>query len=252
MLFDHPLLPARLIARYKRFLFDAELENGEIITGFCPNTGSMRGLTTPGSRIWLSEHDSPTRKYRHVFELIEADGTLVGVNTAMPNRLAEEAILAGQISDLGDYASLRREQKYGRNSRIDFLLTDAAKPTTYVEVKNVHFTRTPGLAEFPDTVTARGAKHLEELGDMVEQGHRAVMLYVIQRDDCRGFRVCSDLDPSYGLAYVRARQRGVEAFAIKCRISPVEITAAGLIPMDEPGIAALQTETTISTEGRSW
>ncbi len=245
MLFERPLLPARLIARYKRFLFDAELANGEIITGFCPNTGSMHGLTTPGSKIWLSEHDSPTRKYRHVFELIEADGTLVGVNTAMPNRLAEEAMLAGQVADLGTYAGLRREQKYGRNSRIDFLLTDPRKPTTYVEVKNVHFTRTPGLAEFPDTVTARGAKHLEELGDMVELGHRAVMLYVIQRDDCRRLRIWTDLDPAYGRAYARARQRGVEAFAVKCSLSPLEITAAGLIPMDEPGIAALQTKTTI-------
>jgi sugar fermentation stimulation protein A len=245
MLFDHPLRPARLIARYKRFLFDAELDCGRIVTGFCPNTGSMRGLTTPGATIWLSEHDSPTRKYRHVFELIEADGTLVGVNTAMPNRLAEEAIGAGRIADLGTYAGLRREQKYGRNSRIDFLLTDPGKPTTYVEVKNVHFTRTPGLAEFPDTVTARGAKHLEELGDMVALGHRAVMLYVIQRDDCRRLRICSDLDPGYGRAYARARQRGVEAFAVKCSLSPLEITAAGLIPMDEPGIAALQTKTTI-------
>jgi sugar fermentation stimulation protein A len=245
MLFDPPLLRARLISRYKRFLFDAELENGRIITGFCPNTGSMRGLTTPGSAIWLSEHDSPTRKYRHVFELIEADGTLVGVNTAMPNRLAEEAILAGRIANLGSYASLRREQKYGRNSRIDFLLTDPGRPTTYVEVKNVHFSREARLAEFPDTVTARGAKHLEELGDMAEQGHRAVMLYVIQRDDCERLRICSDLDPHYGAAYARARRRGVEALAVGCRISPIEITAAGLIPMDEPGIAALQTRTTI-------
>lgn len=245
MLFERPLVQARLIARYKRFLFDAELENGTTITGFCPNTGSMRGLTTPGSTIWLSEHDSPTRKYRHVFELIEADGTLVGVNTGMPNRLAEEAIIAGRIGDLGSYGSLRREQKYGRNSRIDFLLTDPGKPTTYVEVKNVHFSRTRGLAEFPDTVTARGAKHLEELGDMAELGHRAVMFYVIQRNDCDRLRICNDLDPFYGAAYVRARQRGVEAFAVKCSISPLEITAAGLIPMDEPGIAALQTKTTI-------
>ncbi len=245
MQFERPLVPARLVARYKRFLFDAELESGEIVTGFCPNTGSMRGLTTPGAHIWLSEHDSPTRKYRHVFELIEAEGTLVGVNTAMPNRLAEEAILSGRIDDLGTYPILRREQKYGRNSRIDLLLTGPGKPTTYVEVKNVHFTRTPGLAEFPDTVTARGAKHLEELGDMVELGHRAVMLYVIQRDDCRSLRICGDLDPHYASAFERARRRGVEAFAVECLVTPLEITAAGLIPIDEPGIAALQKQTTI-------
>jgi sugar fermentation stimulation protein A len=241
MQFEKPLTPARLISRYKRFLFDAELETGEIITGSCPNTGSMQGLTTPGSRIWLSEHESPTRKYRHVFEMIEADGTTVGVNTAMPNRLAAEAIAAGQVADLGEYAIVRREQKYGRNSRIDLLLTDPLKPTTYVEVKNVHFMRSPGLAEFPDTVTARGAKHLEELGDMAEAGHRAVMLYVIQRYDCDRFRICSDLDSFYAKGFERALSRGVEMYALRCRISPYEITSAGLIPIDEPGIAALCT-----------
>lgn len=239
MFFDPPLVPARLIARYKRFLFDAELESGEVITGFCANTGSMRGLTTPGSRIWLSQHDSPTRKYRYVFELIEVDGTLVGVNTGMPNLLAAEGIAAGQVADLGDYPTVRREQKYGRNSRIDLLLTAPDRPAAYVEVKNVHFSRTPGLGEFPDTVTQRGAKHLEELGDMVEQGYRAVMLYVLQRSDCARFRICDDLDRAYGAAYIRAIGRGVEAYALQCLISPTEITAAGLIPMDEPGIAAL-------------
>jgi sugar fermentation stimulation protein A len=239
MLFENPLVPARLISRYKRFLFDAELESGEVITGSCPNTGSMRGLTTPGSRIWLSEHDSPTRKYRHVFEMIEADGTIVGVNTAMPNRIAAEAIAMGQVLDLSDYTSVRREQKYGRNSRIDLLLTDPLRPTTYVEVKNVHFMRTPGLAEFPDTVTARGAKHLEELGDMAEAGHRAVMLFVIQRSDCDRFRICSDLDGFYAKSFERALSRGVEACALRCKVLPGEITPAGLIPIDEPGIAAL-------------
>lgn len=234
MLFEPPLVPARLIARYKRFLFDAELESGETITGFCANTGSMRGLTTPGSRIWLSRHDSTARKYRYAFEMIEVDGTLVGVNTAMPNLLAAEAIAAGRVADLGDYTTMRREQKYGRNSRIDFLLTDPHRRAAYVEVKNVHFSRMPGLAEFPDTVTQRGAKHLEELGDMVEGGHRAVMLYVIQRDDCRRFRICSDLDQLYGIAYRRARERGVEAFALECRVSPAEIAAARLIPIDDP------------------
>jgi sugar fermentation stimulation protein A len=249
MLFDPPLVPARLIARYKRFLFDAELESGEIITGSCPNTGSMRGLTTPGSRIWLSEHDSPKRKYRHVFELIEADGTTVGVNTAMPNRLAAEAIALRQVSDLGDYTTVRREQNYGRNSRIDLLLTDPLRTTTYVEVKNVHFMREAGLAEFPDTVTARGAKHLEELGDMAQAGYRAVMLYVVQRQDCEHFRICGDLDAVYATAFERALRRGVEVYALKCRVSQSEITPAGLIPIDEPGIAALCTSTKISAEG---
>lgn len=246
MIFDPPLVPARLISRYKRFLFDAELEDGSVITGSCPNTGSMQGLTTPGSRIWLSLHDSPKRKYARVFEMIEADGTTVGVNTAMPNRLAVEAIAAGLVGDLSSYATIKREQRYGRNSRIDLLLTHPVRGRAYVEVKNVHFARQRGLAEFPDTVTARGAKHLEELGDMVEAGHRAVMLYVIQRDDCERFQICSDLDPFYAKSFERALQRGVEAYALNCRVSPREIAPLGLIPMDEPGIAALCTETMIS------
>jgi len=249
MLFNPPLVSARLIARYKRFLFDAELDDGTFITGSCPNTGSMLGLTAPGSRIWLSEHEGGKRKYRHVFELIEADGTTVGVNTAMPNRVAAEAIALGQVSDLGDYTTVKREQNYGRNSRIDLLLTDPLRTTTYVEVKNVHFMRQAGLAEFPDTATARGTKHLEELGDMVEAGYRSVMLFVIQRDDCDRFRICDDLDPVYARAFKRALERGVEVYALKCRVSPSEIAPAGLIPIDEPGIAALDIKIQISAEG---
>src|ERR1700712_3242514 len=249
MQFEPPLVPVLRISRYKRFLFDAELESGEIITGSCPNTGSMRGLNSPGSRIWLSEHDSPTRKYRHMFEMIEADGTIVGVNTGMPNRIAAEAIAAGQVGNLADYATVRREQRYGRNSRIDLLLTDPLRTTTYVEVKNVHFMRERALAEFPNTVTARGAKHLEELGDMADAGFRAIMLYLVQRSDCERFRICDDLDPLYARAYQRARGRSVEAYALKCLVSPGEITPAGLIPIDEPGIAALCTSIAISAEG---
>ena len=236
MLFDPPLVRATLIARYKRFLFDATLETGEVITGSCPNTGSMLGLTAPGSDIYLSVHNKKTRKYAHQFELIEADGTLVGVNTGMPNKIAEEAISNALIPDLSGYAVLQRERKYGRNSRIDILLSEGARPDAYVEVKNVHFSRTPGLAEFPDTKTERGTKHLEELGDMAEAGYRAVMLYVIQRADCDHFGLCGDLDPVYVAAFQRAVTRGVEAYALNCTISPQQITANRLIPVGEPGI----------------
>lgn len=233
MRFSPPLVPATLVQRYKRFLFDAVLEDGTPITGSCPNTGSMRGLTTPGSRIWLSEHDSPTRKYRHVFEMIEADGEMVGVNTGMPNRLTEEAIRAGLVPSLCGYATILREQKYGRNSRIDFLLKQDDLPDAYVEVKNVHFSRQPGLAEFPDTVTKRGAKHLEELGDMAEAGHRAVMIYLIQRADCETFSICADLDPFYAASFVRARNLGVEAYALRCRVTREGIEPTGLVPVEE-------------------
>ena len=239
MNFDPPLVPATLVQRYKRFLFDAVLDDGTPITGSCPNTGSMRGLTTPGSRIWISEHDGPLRKHRHRLELVEADDTVVGINTGLPNRLAEEAIRAGLVADLATYPVVERERKYGRNSRIDLLLSGPDRPVAYVEVKNVHFRRVAGLAEFPDTVTLRGAKHLEELGDMAEAGHRAIMLYLIQRDDCARFRICDDLDPAYAAAYRRARGRGVEAYAVKCAVSPLHIRPSGLIAMDEGGIADL-------------
>lgn len=239
MIFDPPLVPARLLQRYKRFLFDAVLPDGTIFTGSCPNTGSMRGLTAPGSAIWVSLHDSPTRKYRHMFEMVEVDGETIGINTGLPNRLAEEAISRGIIPSLAGYATLLREQRYGRNSRIDILMKQAGLPDAYVEVKNVHFSRKAGLAEFPDTVTKRGAKHPEELGDMAEQGHRAVMIYLIQRDDCRRFRICADLDPVYAAAFDRARRRGVEAYAVRCRVSPQEIAPSALVEIDEPRLAAL-------------
>jgi sugar fermentation stimulation protein A len=238
MIFDPPLVPAILVQRYKRFLFDAILADGTAITGSCPNTGSMRGLTASGSRIWLSEHDG-LRKYRHRFEMIEADETIVGINTGLPNRLAEEAIRAGLVGDLADYPVIERERKYGRNSRIDLLLSGPGRPSAYVEVKNVHFRREPALAEFPDTTTARGAKHLDELGDVAEAGHRAIMLYLVQRADCERFRICRDLDPTYAAAYERARARGVEAYAVKCAVSPFEIRPWALIAMDEAAMAAL-------------
>ncbi|MDX0514913.1 DNA/RNA nuclease SfsA [Sinorhizobium medicae] len=239
MKFTGPLVPATLVQRYKRFLFDAILTDGTAITGSCPNTGSMRGLTTPGSRIWLSEHDSTTRKYRHMLEIVEADGTLVGINTGLPNRIAEEAISAGQVSNLDSYDTLRREQRYGRNSRIDILLSDAEKGLAYVEVKNVHFSRLSGLVEFPDSPTERGAKHLEELGDMVAAGHRAIMLYLVQRDDCSRFRICRELDPVYARAFERASTRGVEAYAVKCQVSPLQIVATGPMMVDEAVPAVL-------------
>lgn len=239
MIFIPPLAPATLVHRYKRFLFDAVLPDGATLTGSCPNTGSMRGLTTPGSRIWMSQHDSPTRKYRHMLEIVEADGTLVGINTGLPNRLAEEAIRLGFVSDLHSYEHFAREQKYGRNSRIDILLNDTERGLAYVEVKNVHFSRTPGLAEFPDSPTARGAKHLDELGDMVEAGHRAIMIYLVQRGDCDRLRICRDFDPAYALAFDRAVARGVETYAIKCQVSPTQIRPTGLMTVDEATLAAL-------------
>ena len=237
MLFPSPLLRGRLIKRYKRFLADVALDTGETITATCPNTGSMKGLTEPGSVVWLSTSDSPTRKYKHTWEMIENDigqgPTLVGINTGHPNKILSEAIGAGLIAPLCGYESLKREQKYGKNSRIDILLEDAAKPACYVEIKNVHLMRKQGLAEFPDSVTERGAKHLGELADMVREGRRAVMVFLIQRADAERICLARDIDKAYGAAFDMAMAAGVEAIGVRCRLSPMEIVVDGLVEIAE-------------------
>jgi sugar fermentation stimulation protein A len=231
MIFTTPLVTGTLVQRYKRFLADIVLDDGRPITSSVPNTGSMLGLTDPGIKVWLSHSDDLKRKYPHTLQLVEVSDQIVGINTGLPNRIAEEAIIAGMLPTLAGYSVLRREQKYGLNSRIDILLQDPALPDAYVEVKNVHFSRNPGLAEFPDSPTARGAKHLDELGNMVETGHRGVMVYVIQRGDCDCLRICGDLDPIYAAAFERAMRRGVEAYALKCHITPKGIVAVSTIPI---------------------
>lgn len=232
MLFPTPLISGRLERRYKRFLADVTLDDGTFLTASVPNTGSMRGLTEPGSRVWLSVSDAPHRKYAHTLQIVEADDTLVGINTGLPNRIAEEAILSGLIPELSGYRNLKREQKYGQNSRIDILLDEGDAPPAYVEVKNVHFMREKGLAEFPDTATLRGTKHLEELINVVSTGHQAVMLFIIQRNDCDKFSICADLDPVFALSFERARSFGVEAWAVRCQITVTGIHAAALVPIE--------------------
>jgi sugar fermentation stimulation protein A len=228
MKFTHPLVPGILIQRYKRFLADVTTAGGVTVTASCPNTGSMLGLTKPGSKVWLSESDSPTRKYRHTWEMIEADlGTgphLVGINTGRPNALVTEAIETGTIAELAGYPMLRREVKYGLDSRIDVLLSGRRdNRDCYVEVKNVHLMRENGLAEFPDSKTERGAKHLRELANMVGEGHRAVMVFLVQRSDAESFKLARDIDPAYATAFQAAAASGVEMLCYKCQLSPTEI-----------------------------
>jgi len=238
MKFATPLVPGKLIQRYKRFLADVLISGGVTVTASCPNTGSMLGLTTPGSTVWLSESDSPTRKYRHTWEMIGHDlgagPQLVGINTGRPNALVAEAITAGVIPELAGYASLRREVKYGENSRIDLLLSGGADPRPcYVEIKNVHLMRTSGLAEFPDSKTERGAKHLRELSAMVAEGHRAVMVFLVQREDAETFDLARDIDPNYAAAYQTAAAAGVEMLCYRCRLSPAEIAVDRRIDIAE-------------------
>ncbi|MEM5582344.1 DNA/RNA nuclease SfsA [Roseibium sp. AS2] len=218
MKFSAPLVGGRLVKRYKRFLADVLLEDGSAVTAHCANPGAMLGLKEPGSRVWLSQSDNPKRKLKYSWEVAEADGVLVGINTAHPNQLVEEALQAGRIEALSKFDSLRREVKYGKNSRIDMLLEQAGGARTYVEVKNVHLMRQAGLAEFPDSVTARGTKHLGELADMVREGHRAAMVFLVQRPDCARLDLAADIDPTYADAFKSAREAGVEVYAIGCDV----------------------------------
>jgi len=224
MKFPAPLKTGHLVKRYKRFLADIVLdETGEEITAHCANPGSMLGLKEPGSKVWVSQSDNPKRKLKYSFEIIEADGALVGINTAYPNKLVENALVAGKVAELNGFETLRREVKYGKNSRIDLLLEGGEHRTTYVEVKNVHLMRQAGLAEFPDSVTARGAKHLAELADMVAEGHRAAMVFLVQRPDCDRLSLASDIDPNYAAAFAAARAAGVEVYAVGCSVTPETI-----------------------------
>jgi sugar fermentation stimulation protein A len=235
MQFPTPLIPATLVRRYKRFLADVTLHDGETITAHVANPGAMLGLATPGARVWLSKSDNAKRKLPYSWELVEVDfgagPEAVGVNTTHPNALVAEALAAGAIAELSGYSTVRREVKYGRQSRVDFLLEEPALPPCYLEIKNVHLMRTPGLAEFPDSVTARGARHLDELADMVAEGHRAVMLYLIQIGSAERFALAGDIDLDYAAAFDRARDRGVEAIAYRCAITPQGIAMTQSVPV---------------------
>lgn len=230
MLFPAPLVPATFVRRYKRFFADVVLTDGTELTAHCPNPGAMLGLNTPGLPAWLSVSDNPKRKLSHTLELVEADGGLVGINTLLPNRLVAESLEAGTIPELAGYASVRREVKYGKASRVDFLLEDPARGRCWLEVKNVHLMRTPGLAEFPDCVAARSTRHLEELADQVTAGDRAVALFVVQRTDCEAFSACADLDPAFARGLEAAAAAGVEVMAWACEVHPGEVTIRRALP----------------------
>lgn len=235
MRFAAPLIPAVLLRRYKRFLADVVLPDGSETCVHVANSGAMTGLATPGSRVWLSRSANPARKLAYSWELVEADfgagPELVGVNTMHPNLLVAQAIADGAVPVLGGYGRMRREVRYGTNSRIDILLEDEARPPCFVEVKNVHLMRAPGDAEFPDCATARGAKHLAELAAEAKAGHRAVMVYLSQIGSARQIGLARDLDPAYGRAFDLARAAGVEAIGLVCRLDTAQIRVAGEIPM---------------------
>ncbi len=241
MKFPDPLIRGRLIKRYKRFLADIELEggpdHGKIVTAHCANSGSMLSVNEAGAEVWLSPARNPDRKLKYTWEMIRIGRSLVGINTSLPNGIVAEAIEAGRIPELKGYGSLRREVKYGENSRIDLLLErngpdDGEK--CYVEIKSVTMKRDLGRdqpVEFPDAVTTRGAKHLVELSNMVSLGHRSVMLYLAQRADSPGFAIAADIDPDYANGLAAARKSGVEVLSYGCRLTKRGITLTGPVPL---------------------
>jgi len=236
MYYADKLIPARLIRRYKRFLADVQLETGEQITVHTPNTGRMLGLTEAGSRIWLKDSQNPKRKYRYSWVMASsATGTPVGVDTHLANKLVIEGIEAGVISELQGYDDRQTEVRYGNeNSRIDILLKNEAKPDSvpcYVEVKNVTAMLEPGMAAFPDAVSARGSKHLRELILMKQQGARAVIFFCVTREDVQAFRPADEIDPEYGRNLRQAAAAGVELVAYRARLSTQAIYLQDRLPI---------------------
>ncbi len=237
MKFLRPLIAGTLLRRYQRFLTDVELDNGTRLTAACPNTGSMLGCCTPGNRVWLSQSDAPTRKYRHTWELVEVGKVKVGINTGLPNKLVREAIERGVLVELGGYDSLRGEVPCGvERSRIDLLLQSARRADCYVEVKNVSAAVEKGVALFPDAVSARGAKHLRELMRLKAEGLRAVLVYCVQRGDVEAVRPADAIDPLYGRTLREALAAGVEVLAYRAKVTTREVVLTERIEMVCPSL----------------
>jgi len=235
MRFATPLLRGHLVQRYKRFFADITLDSGETITAHTPNTGAMLTCKDPGSVAYVSRADNPKRKLAYTWELVQSGNALVGVNTALPNRLVEEAIVSRVIKELSGYDNIRREVRYGANSRVDLLLehggsAQARRPPCYVEVKNVTLVR-DGVGAFPDAVSTRAAKHMAELAAQVRLGNRAAVVFTVQREDCDVMTPADDIDPAYGAALRKAAADGVEVLAYQARVSLEEIVLARRLPV---------------------
>lgn len=255
MRFDPPLVQGTFLRRYKRFFLDAVLDSGEEVTAHCPNTGSLKGCLEEGAKVLLEPASNPARKLRWTWKMVRLDRSWVGVDTGVANPLVHEAIEAGAIPELSGYDRILTEVKYGKDgrSRIDLLLSKGGTPATkgkgkarvlyegdervYVEVKNTTLVedRDDGrVAAFPDAVTERGRKHLHELMDVVAQGHRAAMVYSIQRDDCRAFVPAVDIDPAYCETLAEAVAAGVEAYALGANITPEGVELTRRLPVELP------------------
>ncbi|OYX01537.1 MAG: sugar fermentation stimulation protein SfsA [Caulobacter vibrioides] len=260
MLLPQPLIHGRLVSRYKRFFADLVLDDGQEITAHCPNPGAMLGVKDPGQGAWVSWSDDPKRKLAYTLQLVEQGNALVGINTLLPNRLVAEALAADAISELSGYAKIKPEVKYREASRVDFLLTHPDRPPCWLEVnnqldhlqpnsapreqlwlevKNVHLSRTKGLAEFPDCKAERSTRHLGELAAQVARGDRATVLFVVQREDCETFSACADLDPQFAAGLDAAAKAGVEVLVYACAMGTEAVRIARRILWSNPHLTAI-------------
>lgn len=225
------LIQGKLVRRYKRFLADVQLDTGELVTAHCPNSGSMKGCAIEGAPVWLSTSDNPKRKYAHTWELIKVPQTYIGINTLVPNRLVKQAVENELIEELSGFESVRAEVKTSANTRLDLVLENTSGPKCYVEIKNCTLVEN-GVAMFPDAVTTRGQKHLEELESLISQGHRGVIFYLIQRTDATVFRPADAIDKAYGQKLRKAVENGVEIITRDTVISLDEIKLGQSIRVD--------------------
>ena len=217
MNFKERLLQGNLIKRYKRFFVDIKYKN-KIITAHCPNSGSMMGLLQENNKVWFSKSNNPKRKLKYTLEIIKVKETLVGINTLLTNKIVHEAIIRKKIKQINEYKEIIPEKKFSENTRFDFLLTNNEKKC-FLEVKNVTLSRIRNIAEFPDAVTTRGTKHLNELSKAKKNGFNCYILYLIQREDCNSFKIAEDIDKEYKSAFIKAIKSGVKVLCYDCKIS---------------------------------
>ena len=218
MEFSSSLIEGRLIKRYKRFLADVALPDGTVVCAHCPNSGTMKTCAPQDARVWISPSTNPKRKLKFTWELVEVEGRMVCVNTHLANSVVEEGIQKNKIRELQGHSNIRREVKYGENSRIDLLL-EKDDEKTWVEVKSVTLDVGNHISAFPDAVTTRGTKHLRELMKMKEKGDRAVLLFCVNRSETKGVKAAEDIDPTYAKTLREAAGKGVEILAYGCEIS---------------------------------
>ena len=223
MKFEESLIKGRLIKRYKRFLADIKLSNGKIVTAHCPNPGSMLSLVSKGCEVWISKKNNVKSKLLYSWELVKIKKNFVGINTLLTNKIAIEAIKNKRIEELSKHKFIRKEVSINKSTRIDILMELRDKPC-YIEVKNVTLNRKKLVAEFPDSITKRGTKHLQELSALAEIGVSAIMLYIAQRSDCKYFKIANDIDSEYAKNLIQAQKKGVKILCYNCSISQYEIS----------------------------